>query len=162
MYTALKPLKHEIVTMAKIIGFDFFPFDLQVSFYGRAPLLKQIKKKLLSRSQKIMTSFLVMRFWCFKNFQMPPPKKYDNKILHVGPVEVFWHFRQNLPNFTRFFTQILGKKVSLSDVIKISYVVSTCRTWWSFLTLSAKFTQFYTFFYPNFGEKSVPKWCYQN
>ena len=87
--------------------------------------------------------YLVLRFWCFKNFQMPPPKKYDNKILHVGPVEVFWHFRQNFPNFTRFFTQILGKKVSLSDVIKISYVVSTYRTWWSFLTLSAKFPQFW-------------------
>ena len=36
-----------------------------------------------------MTSFLVMRFWCFKNFQMPPPKKYDNKILHVGLDDVF-------------------------------------------------------------------------
>ena len=45
MYTALKPLVHEIVTMAKIIAFDFFPFIS--SFYGRAPLLKQIKKKII-------------------------------------------------------------------------------------------------------------------
>ena len=36
---------------------------------------------------------------------------------------------------------ILGKKVSLSDDIRISYVVSTYRTWWSFLILSAKFPQ---------------------
>ena len=64
--------------------------------------------------------YLILMFGCFKNFQMPPPKKYDNKILHVGPVEVFWHVRQNVPNFTRFFTQILGKKVSLSDDIKLA------------------------------------------
>ena len=43
--------------------------------------------------------------------------------------------------------------MSLSDVIKISYVVSTCRTWWSFLTLSAKFPHFYTFFSPNLDKK---------
>ena len=124
--------------------------------------IPQNSEYTLSRNPTSWRVYLVMMFGCFKNFQMPPPKKYDNKILHVGPVEVFWHFRQNLPNFTRFFPQILGKKVSLSDVIKISYVVSTCRTWWSFLTLSAKFPQFYTFFPPNFGEKSAPKWCYQN
>ena len=93
---------------------------------------------------------------------MPPPKKYDNKILHVGPVEVFWHFRQNFPNFTRFFPQILDKKVSLSDVIKISYVVSTCRTWWSFFNTFGKIYPILHVFYPNFGEKSVPKWWYQN
>ena len=104
----------------------------------------RIRDYLIDRETKrSIRVYLVLRFWCFKNFQMPPPKKYDNKILHVGPVEVFWHFRQNLPNFTRFFPQILGKKMSLSDVIKISYVVSTCRTWWSFLTLSAKFPQFW-------------------
>ena len=78
-------------------------------FHANGPKLPQ--KSFFRETKRSWRVYLVMMFWCFKDFQMPPPKKYDNKILHVGPVDVFWHFRQN---------------------------------------------------FPNFGEKSVPKWCYQN
>ena len=79
--------------------------------FSRSPIGSRSFVKIMSHIQSKLFNFreakrswrvyLVMRFWCFKNFQMPPPKKYDNKILHVGPVEVFWHFRQNLPKFCR-------------------------------------------------------------
>ena len=71
-------------TTATVLGVDHFLLGTNGSSS------KQPSRLVPSRETKrSIRVYLVLRFWCFKNFQMPPPKKYDNKILHVGPVEVF-------------------------------------------------------------------------
>ena len=64
--------------------------------------------------------YLILMFGCFKNFQMPFPKKNIITFLHVEPEIAFWQLVYFPPKFWTFFSQILGKKVSLSDDIKIA------------------------------------------
>ena len=63
---------------------------IQLKLLGISKISEGGKKGFFFREAKrSIRVYLVLRFWCFKNFQMPPLKKYDNKILHVGPDEVF-------------------------------------------------------------------------
>ena len=69
-----------------------------------------------------------MRFWCFKNFQMPPPKKYDNKILHVGLDDVFDTMYQG----PRRHFEIGGAKIFFGVLVLIKKLEFLGRNWYLF------------------------------
>ena len=124
---------------------------IQLKLLGISKISEGGKKGFFFREAKrSIRVYLVLRFWCFKNFQMPPPKKYDNKILHVGPVDVFWQL-------TRFFPQNLGEKMSKIWVKKRVNCQKTssgpiCRYYIAILKSSLRDT-----FLPKIWGKKCPK-----
>ena len=67
----------------KIFIFDFSLCDLR-------PLRRGVL--FVNRETQHHDEFISL--WCLgvlKISKCHPPKKYDNKILHVGPDDVFWH-----------------------------------------------------------------------
>ena len=74
-----------------IIRSDFHNFFIQ-SLSIKYVQCTYILKSYYNRETQHHDEFISL--WCLgvlKISKCHPPKKYDNKILHVGPDDVFWH-----------------------------------------------------------------------